>query len=231
MTTDHRHQVDQSHQTTEGLPPAMPALPEPGAQAEHLIELGLAAEAGICAPDLRAAASGVPAGSLLVLAALPATTLTRVLRYQGKPAFVVTDMSDVDQFTPIEHLGLPRGALYTVADLDRGDQLRNWSPVEALAHFHTTGRTPLTLPEGLHWLLQQPQALVANHCFMTIGSRLPKAGGKLDARTPALWISAGTGRDGKERKGAAKVGWCWARNRHTWLGFASAAARHPVPTT
>ncbi|WP_369693045.1 DUF5701 family protein, partial [Dietzia timorensis] len=38
-------------------------------------------------------------------------------------------------------------------------------------------------------------------------------------------ISGGTGRDGAERKGAPKVGWCWAGNRHTWLGFASAAGR------
>ena len=30
-----------------------------------------------------------------------------------------------------------------------------------------------------------------------------------------------TGRDGSERRGAPKVGWCWAGNRHTWLGFAS----------
>lgn len=30
------------------------------------------------------------------------------------------------------------------------------------------------------------------------------------------------GRDGSANRGAPKVGWCWARNRHTWLGFASA---------
>ncbi|HLS14824.1 MAG TPA: DUF5701 family protein [Beutenbergiaceae bacterium] len=231
MPTDHRHPADQAHPTTESRPPTVPARPEPETQAEQLIELGLAAAAGISAPDLRAAATGVPAEALLVLAALPVTTLTRALRYQGKPAFVVADMSDVDRFTPIEDLDLPGGECYAVTDLDRGDQLRNWSPVEALPQLRTAGRSPLTLAEGLHWLLQQPQVLVANHCFMTIGSRLRKAGGKLDARTPALWISAGTGRDGKQRKGAAKVGWCWARNRHTWLGFASAAARHPVPPT
>ena len=62
--------------------------------------------------------------------------------------------------------------------------------------------------------------LEPNRCFMTIGSRKPKAKG-LDARTPAIWISGGTGRDGRERKGAPKVGWCWHNNRHTWLGFAS----------
>ena len=56
----------------------------------------------------------------------------------------------------------------------------------------------------------------------------PQAGGTLDARTPALWISNGTGRDGAANRNAPKVGWCWAGNRHTWLGFASAAHRSPL---
>jgi Family of unknown function (DUF5701) len=47
----------------------------------------------------------------------------------------------------------------------------------------------------------------------------------LDARTPAVWISNGTGRDGAANRDAPKVGWCWAGNRHRWLGFASAADR------
>ena len=44
-------------------------------------------------------------------------------------------------------------------------------------------------------------------------------------RTPAIWISNGTGRDGRERRNAPKVGWCWWNNRHTWLGFASPTGR------
>ena len=103
--------------------------------------------------------------------------------------------------------------------------MAGWSPDEALPAITARGRSPLTLGEGLHWLLQQPAALERNHCFMTIGSRLRRPDGRLDARTPALWISNGTGRDGAERKGAPKVGWCWAGNRHTWLGFASTAGR------
>ena len=46
-----------------------------------------------------------------------------------------------------------------------------------------------------------------------------------DSRTPAVWISNGTGRDGAGNRNAPKVGWCWADNRHSWLGFASAASR------
>ena len=79
--------------------------------------------------------------------------------------------------------------------------------------------------EGIHWLLQQPEVLQRGRCFMTIGSRLRKANGALDARTPALWISNGTGRGGRDNRNAPKVGWCWAGNRHTWLGFASASTR------
>lgn len=77
----------------------------------------------------------------------------------------------------------------------------------------------------MHWLLQAPGVLERNHCFMTPGSRRRKPDGSYDARTPALWVSNGTGRDGKQRKGAPKVGWCWWGNRHTWLGIASAASR------
>lgn len=48
--------------------------------------------------------------------------------------------------------------------------------------------------------------------------------------SPAIWISNGTGRDGCERRNAVKVGWCWAGNRHTWLGFASATDRRSSAT-
>jgi hypothetical protein len=60
---------------------------------------------------------------------------------------------------------------------------------------------------------------------MTIGSRPRRADGSLDARTPALWVGNGAGRDGRDKQNAPKVGWCWAGNRHTWLGFASAEGR------
>jgi hypothetical protein len=107
--------------------------------------------------------------------------------------------------------------------------MNNWTPDEALPAILAAGRTPLTLTEAIHWLLQQPDALERNHCFMTIGSRRRKDTGRLDARTPAIWISNGTGRDGAANRDAPKVGWCWAGNRHPWLGFASASARHSPP--
>lgn len=134
----------------------------------------------------------------------------------------------MDDFVPQSHATPPGSGLYLVRDLDRGDALRNWSPGEALAEILSAGRTPLTLTEGLLWVLQEPAVLARNHCFMTIGSRKAKPDGTLDARTPAVWISNGTGRDGRERRGCPKAGWCWAGNRHTWLGFASAGARSAI---
>jgi hypothetical protein len=147
---------------------------------------------------------------------------------RGRRGFVVGDMTDVDAFAPIGDVTLPAGAVYLVEGLDRGDAMANWSPDEALPAVTGAGRTPLTLGEGVQWVLQVPEVLDRNHCFMTIGSRRRKPNGALDARTPAVWLSNGTGRDGRERRDAPKVGWCWAGNRHTWLGFASAQRRVPV---
>ncbi|MGV9318074.1 DUF5701 family protein [Streptomyces sp. NPDC003660] len=195
-------------------------------QAERLIELGVHEIAGLSAAEVRAAAKGEGDGLLAVRPDLaPASVLAPLLRRQDKAGFVVTDMTDVDLFTPLDVIDLPDTPLYLVGGVDRGDDMANWSPDEALPALTAGSRTPLLLTEGIHWVLQQPDALERNHCFMTIGSRLRKPKGTLDARTPALWISNGTGRDGRERRDAPKVGWCWAGNRHTWLGFASGAGR------
>ena len=43
----------------------------------------------------------------------------------------------------------------------------------------------MTVAEGVCWALQSPEVIERNHCFMTTGSRRPKASG-LDARVPAL---------------------------------------------
>ncbi|MFJ4717057.1 DUF5701 family protein [Streptomyces sp. NPDC088785] len=210
----------------------VPPLPSPTAQAERLVELGVHEIAGLGADAVRDfARSAEDAGRENVLLAVhpdraPASALAPLLRRDGRPGFVVVDMTDVDLFAPADAVtDLPDAPLYLVDRPDRGDEMANWSPDEALSALVGRGRTPLLLTEGLHWVLQQPAALERNHCFMTIGSRLRRANGSLDARTPAIWISNGTGRDGRERRGAAKIGWCWAGNRHTWLGFGSAAGR------
>ncbi|WP_030147299.1 DUF5701 family protein [Streptomyces sp. NRRL S-455] len=206
----------------------LPALPVLSAQAERLIELGVHETAGLSADEIRtfAEARAGDDGALLAVHPdrAPASALTPLLRRDGRPGFVVTDMPDVDDFAPCG-IELPDAPLYTVTGLDRGDRMANWSPQEALSALTEERHTPLLLSEGIHWLLQEPAVLERNRCFMTIGSRLRKANGDLDARTPAIWISNGTGRDGRERRNAPKVGWCWWNNRHTWLGFASATVR------
>ncbi|MGX1851625.1 DUF5701 family protein [Streptomyces sp. NBC_01456] len=225
------------HDITPATPTALPVLPALPAQAERLIERGVHKIAGLSAAELHAfaeaaetaeaPAGGGRGGALLAVHPdhAPASALAPLLRREGTPGFVVTDMQDVDLFTPLDTLALPDAPLYLVTGLDRGDAMANWSPNEALPALTAQARTPLLLTEGVHWVLQQPAVLARNHCFMTIGSRLRKANGALDARTPAVWISNGTGRDGRERRNAPKVGWCWAGNRHTWLGFASATGR------
>lgn len=208
---------------------AAAALPPLSAQAERLIALGVHEIAGLTAAGVRAAAADTTAAddALLVMHPdiAPASALAHLLTHKDKPGFLVVDMPDVDRFTPIEGLELPAGAMYRIDGLDRGDDMANWSPDEALPAITAAQRTPLTLGEGIFWLLQRPEVLERGHCFMTIGSRLRKPNGALDARTPAIWISNGTGRDGAANRHAPKVGWCWAGNRHTWLGFASAAGR------
>lgn len=217
---------------TPATPTVLALLPALSAQAERLIELGVHEIAGLPATELRTFAAAAESragcdGALLAVhpGRAPASALALLLRRDGKPGFVVTDMPDVDLFAPLDTVALPDAPLYLLTGLDRGDRMANWSPNEALPALTGEARTPLLLTEGIHWVMQQPAVLERNHCFMTIGSRLRKAGGALDARTPAIWISNGTGRDGRERRNAPKVGWCWAGNRHTWLGFASATGR------
>ena len=212
------------------------ALPSVRAQAERLLELGVHELSSAAAQPLRSLArSGdIDAGGPLLAVhpdLVPASVLAPLLRRGDRPGFVVGDMDDVDRFAPIDDLVVPDSPLYVVDGLDRGDAMVGWSPDEALPAIIAQGRTPLLLSEGAHWLLQAPEVLERNRCFMTVGSRLRRPDGGLDARTPAIWISGGTGRDGRDRRDAPKVGWCWAGNRHTWLGFASAAARHSPPST
>lgn len=152
------------------------------------------------------------------------------LRHAGKPGFVVADLTDLPEFVSIPQVTLPPAPLYLATGPERGDELANRSPDEALPALLAAGRSPMTIHEGLCWLIQQPEMLVRNHCFMVIGSRKPRTRGGLDARTPALWISNGTGRDTAVRRDAPKLGWCWAGNRHTWLGFGSVAARSGLGT-
>lgn len=197
-------------------------------QAQRLVDLGIADFAGVTVDALWAHARRLPEEPDAIIAIHPAlvppSRMACLLTYQGNRGFVVTDLTDLDEFDPIRGVEIPSAPLYLIHDVHRGDELRNWSADDALKAIAAMGRSPLTVAEGISWLLQEPTLLEPNHCFMTIASRISR-GGRLDARTPAIWISGGTGRDGRARKNAPKVGWCWAGNRHTWLGFASTSHR------
>jgi hypothetical protein len=116
---------------------------------------------------------------------------------------------DLERFVPIEAIELPSADAYTLVDVDLGADSRNVPPEDALREILAAGRSPLTLDEGVALMLQQPDVIAPNWGFSLAGSRCG------DQRVPALWIS--------DRK--PKLGWCWDRNPHTWLGTASCASR------
>ncbi|GAA1940068.1 DUF5701 family protein [Nocardioides marmoribigeumensis] len=208
---------------TDPLTSVVPALPPIAEQVARLRSLGLEVP-GLDELHPREPLDHGTDGALVALApgSVPVDLLATLLTLGDRTGFVVEDLTDVEKFLPT--VGLPAGQAYLVHGLDRGDDLRDRRPSEALPELERRGRSPLTLQEGISWLLQVPAVLADNHCFMTVGSRRPRPSG-YDARTPAIWISRGTGRDGAGRRGAPKVGWCWWNNRHTWLGFASCTGR------
>lgn len=202
-------------------------------QLDRLLDLGLADLAGVDEDTLEERAGGEAlsrSGTLVVHPCLVRpSVLATLLQRAGKPGFVVPDMSDLCDFTPIPQVEVPLTPFYVLTGIDRGDDYRDRSPDSALPEILAAGRTPLTISEGISWLLQEPEQLKPNHCFMTIASRKAKKTGALDKRTPGIWIGGGSERDGgKVRDGAPKVGWCWAGNSHSWLGIASAEGRAPL---
>jgi Family of unknown function (DUF5701) len=116
---------------------------------------------------------------------------------------------ELDGFVPIPPVELPGAPAYVAIDVDLGEASRNVPPEDALREILAAGRSPLTLDEGIALVLQQPEVIAPNWGFSMAGSR------RGDQRVPAFWIS----------KGRPKLGWCWDRNPHTWLGTASCAAR------
>ena len=198
------------------------------AQADRLVELGVPELGGITAGRLRehaaaledaaledavldgAARAAAPGPGRPVLAVHPSfvstARLATLLRRGGRAGFVVVDMSDLAEFTPTDDVRVPDAPLYLAGGVTRDDDMLGWTPTDAHAELARRGRTPLTISEGVSWLLQQPEMLEPGRRFMCIGSRKRKADGALDARTPA-------------------VAWCWANNHHPCLGFAATAGR------
>jgi hypothetical protein len=130
---------------------------------------------------------------------------------RGKPVVLGhLEPDELSDFAPIPAVEIPPRAIYALADVDLGAATRNVTPEEALKQILDEGRSPLTLEEGIALMIQQPEAIEKNWGFSMAGSR------RGDQRVPAFWVS----------EGRPKLGWCWDRNPHTWLGTASCAARH-----
>ena len=131
------------------------------------------------------------------------------LGFNNKPGVISMTPVTPEQFKPIDAVAIPQSDVYLLVGIERGDGYRDITPADALEQITRANRSPLTLDEGIAILTQHPGFLFKNHCFSLLASRCG------DRRVPALWISAG----------AAKLGWCWNGNPHTWLGSASCVAR------
>lgn len=183
-------------------------------QVDALRRLGVSADLEPLRPYADDAAASDPAHLPYVLVAggLDLDLAMAHVVAKGKPGRV--DMTPVGppDFAPIEGTEPPAPA-YLLLDVDLGARFRNVTPENALIALRAEGRTPLTIDEGVSLLLQVPDALHARTAYSLLASRMG------DQRVPALWMSYG----------APRLGWCWDRNPHTWLGSASAAARITPP--
>ncbi|MCC2318030.1 DUF5701 family protein [Cellulomonas chengniuliangii] len=121
----------------------------------------------------------------------------------------VIDPEELATYRPLDDVWQPDGPFWLLHGIDTGSEFCGATPESALATVRGRGRTPLTIAEGIALTVVRPDMLRPNRCYSLMGSR---AGNQ---RVPAVWIS--------ERR--AKLGWCWDRNPHTWLGAASAAGR------
>jgi Family of unknown function (DUF5701) len=153
-----------------------------------------------------------PVRSVLAVARDVLAVADAAERVERRGRSVVLGHLEADElagFVPIAPLELPDAPAYVAVDVNLGEASRNVRPEDALRDILAAGRSPLTLDEGVALMLQQPEVIAPNWGFSMAGSR------RGDQRVPAFWIS----------DGRPKLGWCWDRNPHTWLGTASCARR------
>jgi hypothetical protein len=192
-------------------------------QLDNLIRLGYPALMGTNETELRSAvenfSSSLPGASnvepedhipfVIVPAAAPLRESALLMTKDDRPAALMIEDDHLGLYAPIEAVTIPDAPVYLLADIDTGSELTNVTPEAALATITGRGRTPLTIAEGIALVTQRPDMLRKNKCFSLLASR------RGNQQVPAIWIS----------QRAPKLGWCWDRNPHTWLGSASAGAR------
>jgi hypothetical protein len=140
---------------------------------------------------------------------VPADQAISMVEREGRQGFSVLDADDLARFRPIEGTTLPDGSAYVVTDVETGKDTFNVRPNDAIGMIEGSGRSPLTVDEGIALVTQHPEAVAPNGGFSLLGSRCG------DKRVTAWWIS----------KRTPKLGWCFAGVPHTWLGSASCAER------
>lgn len=143
------------------------------------------------------------------------TAMRNVVR-AGRTGHIAMAPVQPGDFTTINRVRVPDGKAYLLVGIDRGTATLNVRPEDALKQIVKKRRSPLTIDEGVSILVQHPDFLQRNHCFSLLASR------RDDQRVPALWLDAGN---------RPKLGWCWDRNPHTWLGSASCLRRIGLPKT
>jgi hypothetical protein len=193
-------------------------------QLDTLVTLGYPALMGMTETELRHAvdrlASKLPSGAstvdpddqipfLLVPATAPLRETALLMTKDARSASLMIPDDELPQYAPIGSVAIPEAPLYLLTDIDTGTEFTDVTPESALTTITGRGRTPLTIAEGIALVTQRPDMLRKNRCFSLLASR---RGGQ---KVPAIWIS----------QKAPKLGWCWDRNPHTWLGSASAGGR------
>ncbi len=182
------------------------------------VEAGLPASAGISAVALRRRAEPLhdvveQVGRQPYVVVMPSLAgpadLVALTRLRGKTGFTTMEPDDLATFRPTADADLPEPPAYLLVDPDTGREWLDVPPERVLPPLLASGRTPLTLDEGLALLLQDGTVLRRETCFSMLASRCG------DRRVPALWVS----------KGRPRLGWCWDGAPHTWLGSGSAAGR------
>jgi len=208
-----------------GFDPAADALAELDRQIRAYDDLGVAAVLGqdeatfraslaplaslVSGLDLAVGASSSDdaVGFVVVLPALDVNDAAPAMRRGPRPGVSVIDRDEAATYRPL--VEVPPGP-YLLWGIETGSEFCGTRPEDALRTVTDRGRSPLTMPEGVALTIVRPDMLRPNRCYSLMGSRTGT-----NQRVPAVWIS--------ERR--AKLGWCWDRNPHTWLGAASAAGR------
>ncbi|MPV38459.1 DUF5701 family protein [Georgenia subflava] len=195
--------------------PELLGLDEPAFRAALLPLRGLVADLRLDAHDSAVPEDDhVPFVVVLDHAARRPNDAVPAMRRGTKHGVSVIDDEEIETYRPVDGVDLPDGVAYLLGGIDVGSRYVNVTPETALASVVEAGRSPLTIAEGLAVVILRPDMLRPNRCFSLAASRTGT-----NQRVPAIWIS--------ERR--PKLGWCWDRNPHTWLGTASAGYRRAMP--